>query len=568
MNYCDPLLQNLYFIDPLWLCKMTGKVVDPTRVHQGVMDLSNLKQLLHGAEFPSCELNEYVALLEKFEVALKLEGDRLLIPSVLPEKQEEAVCVSSVSLGFSETLPAYLPSPQGVETDKTIFGASTPSATRGIHDQPPRRVNTFHRMATLHRVYADVPMEEPPTGRRTSSSSSSSPSLSRSLYRIYLLPYQPSGFWPRLVSRILADKSIRPTCLKLLSKSGIKPKMDAIQWYCWQRGLYMSLCEKTVLAFRSYSTADLPCRWQEDFGSASKSGRAERGVMSGLSTVIQLDGQETAMGALSSACIEIAVAPGALFELLNTCHRTGSVPYAPVRQSTRYPRVSRLTHAESRDSREDTNVAAPRHSRWRFTGQVQGTTDARPAFTRMRSIGHVTPKESVTGKRLLFQLAAFLLSKAAYHIDSLLQDWYEGLQPGYRASQEDESVVKRIIPCPSCIEHVDVRDASSADDREVAKRKRPALKRQQSLEESCDRELYLRHASVDDWQFVDITDISTCDTVPAIQSLQCEYVSLSACLAHVYMNQKSPKCSKHGDVPVATCAPDAVSVVIISLRHC
>jgi hypothetical protein len=63
--------------------------------------------------------------------------------------------------------------------------------------------------------------------------------------RLYMMTYFPSGFWSRLITRILADTTLYSTIQQLLAVSdeilGLCPELQQRarqpQWRCWQTGL-------------------------------------------------------------------------------------------------------------------------------------------------------------------------------------------------------------------------------------------------------------------------------------------------------------------------------------------
>ena len=97
MHYDDPNqdLQDLYFIDPKWLCQLMARVVTLPVVNpyilNGVWDLSNLSMLFRGEQFAHHNSPQFIRLLTRFQIACSLDDNRVLIPSKLPaEKPEEA----------------------------------------------------------------------------------------------------------------------------------------------------------------------------------------------------------------------------------------------------------------------------------------------------------------------------------------------------------------------------------------------------------------------------------------------------------------------------------------------
>ena len=82
-------LDELYFIDPRWLCDMMSSIVSVGEknpyVKDGILLLSNIGLVLHDEKFLSQHLGQYLALLDRFEIAFALDNQKVLIPSLLPE---------------------------------------------------------------------------------------------------------------------------------------------------------------------------------------------------------------------------------------------------------------------------------------------------------------------------------------------------------------------------------------------------------------------------------------------------------------------------------------------------
>ena len=85
-------LDDLYFVDPRWLCDLMSTVVTIKErnpyVKQGVLGSKNLPLVFKDHRFPYEYFSQYLTLLNRFEIALPLDKDhkRVLIPSMLPEK--------------------------------------------------------------------------------------------------------------------------------------------------------------------------------------------------------------------------------------------------------------------------------------------------------------------------------------------------------------------------------------------------------------------------------------------------------------------------------------------------
>ena len=90
-------LDDLYFVDPRWLCDLMSTVVTVKQrnpyVKQGILRSKNIPLLFKDKRFPNKYFNQYLTLLNRFEIALPLDKDhkRILIPSMLPEKRPDIV---------------------------------------------------------------------------------------------------------------------------------------------------------------------------------------------------------------------------------------------------------------------------------------------------------------------------------------------------------------------------------------------------------------------------------------------------------------------------------------------
>ena len=97
MHYDDPNqdLQDLYFIDPKWLCQLMAQVVTLPEVnpyiHDGilVLDSTSLPFIFKGELFPLENYNQFIRLLNRFQIACSLDNKRVLIPSKLPTRKPD-----------------------------------------------------------------------------------------------------------------------------------------------------------------------------------------------------------------------------------------------------------------------------------------------------------------------------------------------------------------------------------------------------------------------------------------------------------------------------------------------
>ena len=95
-------LDDLYFVKPQWLCKLMSTVITVEKrneyVKDGRINKHDLEKLFQNADhnaYPERYLEQYLALFNRFEIALPLDesGDLLLIPCLLSPKKPENIDV-------------------------------------------------------------------------------------------------------------------------------------------------------------------------------------------------------------------------------------------------------------------------------------------------------------------------------------------------------------------------------------------------------------------------------------------------------------------------------------------
>ncbi|MGH0126896.1 UNVERIFIED_CONTAM: hypothetical protein FKN15_034353 [Acipenser sinensis] len=80
-------LRDLYFVDPQWLCNMMSQILTLkgggfSKYPKGMVQRSDVEKcLFHSKSFPKNYIPQYFKLLEKFQIALPLGEEQLLIPS-------------------------------------------------------------------------------------------------------------------------------------------------------------------------------------------------------------------------------------------------------------------------------------------------------------------------------------------------------------------------------------------------------------------------------------------------------------------------------------------------------
>ncbi|XP_054844009.1 leucine-rich repeat serine/threonine-protein kinase 2 [Eublepharis macularius] len=95
LHFQDPALQltDLYFVDPKWLCKIMAQILTVKaegfpKYPKGIIKRSDVENfLLKKSKFPKVYMSQYFRLLEKFQIALPLGEDQLLVPSSLSDNR-------------------------------------------------------------------------------------------------------------------------------------------------------------------------------------------------------------------------------------------------------------------------------------------------------------------------------------------------------------------------------------------------------------------------------------------------------------------------------------------------
>ena len=160
LHYNDHLrgLNNLYFIDPAWLCDMLAEVITvPEKnafARNGILADANVAFLFKDTrKFPPQYLNQYLQLLERFEIALSLGDGTRLIPSMLS--------VSPPACNFSSPLPMQ-PGERG-DTPSTSIYTYIPYVSVTL---PPFTSHSTH--PTPHTPSLTPPLISHPTQMRSS----------------------------------------------------------------------------------------------------------------------------------------------------------------------------------------------------------------------------------------------------------------------------------------------------------------------------------------------------------------------------------------------------------------
>lgn len=201
LHYDDATLKDLYFLDPQWLCDMLAHVVTIREINPfartGVMKLDDLKHIFKASNIGPMDTRGYIVnLLNKFEVALTWDSRTLLIPSLLPSEED---------IHMAQLHPGHHP----------LVKIKVPLRSRGWAVRN-KKITVSPKSVLYKECSGKFEMSLPSTSLTSPAEELlpevryqlTSKSSEKSVTRLLLMSYFPSGFWSRLMSRILADDSI------------------------------------------------------------------------------------------------------------------------------------------------------------------------------------------------------------------------------------------------------------------------------------------------------------------------------------------------------------------------
>uniref|UniRef100_A0A8D9E2H8 non-specific serine/threonine protein kinase n=1 Tax=Cacopsylla melanoneura TaxID=428564 RepID=A0A8D9E2H8_9HEMI len=194
LHYDDVTLRDLYFLDPQWLCDMLAHVVTIREINpfarSGLMQLSDLSLVFKNTKIGSLDTKGYIVnLLNKFEVALTWDSRTLLIPSLLPTEPDLGDPAAQI---VKVKIPVRTRG-WAVRHKKISATSTTSSPYFGTPTNSPG--GPIVEAAVLSNGEDGVELTtrgDPETVIR----------------RLLLMSYFPSGFWSRLMTRVLADDTI------------------------------------------------------------------------------------------------------------------------------------------------------------------------------------------------------------------------------------------------------------------------------------------------------------------------------------------------------------------------
>eukprot|EP00117_Sycon_ciliatum_P031638 scpid2508/ scgid0311/ Leucine-rich repeat serine/threonine-protein kinase 1; Leucine-rich repeats, ras-like domain, kinase protein 1; PARK8-related kinase len=258
LHYEEAALQRLYFLDPSWLCKVMARIISPEGGPRcrGLLSMADLREnLQHSNTLVSYILH----LLEKFEVVLRLSDDLCLVQSQLESYLESpgngrmspllgypgqsksrsrsvsrsgnGESLSSYQSKFSSSTPSLMSvgaTPQAVKSSRNMhvsnlsqsgdfeesFEQSVSSILSSSSDtlSPDRRVSSDSFIESISenpnelRSSLDVTKQHALPSLSDPAYTASAPiriNTLHCLHRLWIMECFPSGFWPRLLSRVV-----------------------------------------------------------------------------------------------------------------------------------------------------------------------------------------------------------------------------------------------------------------------------------------------------------------------------------------------------------------------------
>uniref|UniRef100_A0A147BMZ4 non-specific serine/threonine protein kinase n=1 Tax=Ixodes ricinus TaxID=34613 RepID=A0A147BMZ4_IXORI len=240
LHYEDSTLKDLYFLDPQWLCDMLAHVVTIREINpfarNGIMRLEDLQHVFRSSQCAPADAQGYIlSLLNKFEAALTWDGRTLLIPSLLPSE---------------ELLRSGLPGAD-VRVQVPIRSRSWGLRSKGLQGVP----RPLAGLPAPHGQHPGVAVAQGDVAKPPAPTPLAADADQPCIQRLLVLSYLPSGFWARLITRILADDLVVESLRAYFPSPPDKDLLGALssrraEWVCWQTGLELRYLDAPLLRVR------------------------------------------------------------------------------------------------------------------------------------------------------------------------------------------------------------------------------------------------------------------------------------------------------------------------------
>ena len=197
-------LNQLYFIDCAWLCDLLAEVITVREKHSfirdGLLHLDKVGFIFSSRRFPRELIPQYLQLLEKFEIAMMLSRKYILVPSMLPKR--------APSFTLSQWAIEHLADSAGGPSQPTSQSAAPPPPAATAAASQPSPVAAPAAVAAAPSPASPSPPPPAPASPPAAAAAIPPPAVLSSsdvhyIQRVYCMAYIPSGFWSRLIARLL-----------------------------------------------------------------------------------------------------------------------------------------------------------------------------------------------------------------------------------------------------------------------------------------------------------------------------------------------------------------------------
>ncbi|VDK40314.1 unnamed protein product [Cylicostephanus goldi] len=235
VHFEDASLRQLIFVDPLWLADYLAAVVALRSPHKaaGVLSQDALTPLLK--QFRSLDSTvplrtALLHLLQKCELALPCLARCLVVPSLLPDEYRLRADYHASSVRITAKVVSWvIRSPPESVTHQPL--ARTTGVWPRSLDHPP------------------LSPQQPLNGDATETTFTFNYTAEKQLRRVYAMSYIPSGFWSRLITRIIGDENVMRAieCVFFANSHSDAERLRELcdsqvkaEWIVWQTGLEVS----------------------------------------------------------------------------------------------------------------------------------------------------------------------------------------------------------------------------------------------------------------------------------------------------------------------------------------
>jgi hypothetical protein len=256
---------------------------------KGIMKINDLLVLFKGNRFIESEeiISFIVDLLSKFELALTWDNEHLLIPSLLPSEAILKFSNQDIRIGIvskKKTYNDHLKQNSSLNDpdfylrlqQKDSIITSSPNANIPIREDKQisslfsnvKLTHSYSQSNLVNKLNLEFLYECKPINN--SNLKTEELMCQNSIRRLYSLSYLPSGFFSRLITRILCDNILKDCLLELIEieycfldnahiqmgdeASSVDSLIDFVcqeaEWKCWQSGIELKYLDYTLIKIK------------------------------------------------------------------------------------------------------------------------------------------------------------------------------------------------------------------------------------------------------------------------------------------------------------------------------